>query len=517
MRTLRRVAAVGAAAVLVLALPSPALATGGDNLVQVSRGDPFAGCTIGSTPDSVVYPGAEVEPSVATNRFLPFEVVGAWQQDRWNDGGAKGLVAGFSRDGGRTFQRSVWPVSRCAPGGLNYERASDPWVSIGPEGTVYGSALPFDANSPRNTVAALTSYDGGRTWRNVTVLIDDTQPQFLDDKNSVTADPVRPGTAYQVWDRLEFTADLTGFVNGPTYLSVTRDFGRTWSTPRVIVQMAPFQQTIGNVIVADPRSGALYNFYTSIQYTDVTATAVEFVRFEVVRSTDAGATWSTPTVVAQDTSVFDVNPNTGQPLRTGSGLPFPAIDPRTGDLYMAYEGSDFTGGRYNQIQLVRSTDRGRNWGAPVRVNGDPSVPAFTPSIAVTEDGDVGVTYYDLRKLRPGNTTTLPTSTWLTVSPRGGRHFDTERQIAPVFDHNTAPDAGGLFLGDYQGLATFGDRFRALFVTTNNNTTNNRTDVHYGQFRSIEVDQRVAAVTTAGPGVAGAKAPAVAAVNRLRRR
>jgi hypothetical protein len=483
----------------------------------VSRGDPFAGCAIGSTPDSVLYPGAEVEPSVATNRFLPFEVVGAWQQDRWNDGGSRGIGSAFSRDGGRTFQRTVWPVSRCAPGGLNYERASDPWVSIGPEGTVYGSALPFDVNSPRNTVAAVTSYDGGRTWRNPTVLIDDTQPQFADDKNSVTADPVRPGTAYQVWDRLEFSPDLSEFVNGPTFLSVTRDFGRTWSTPRVIVQMAPFQQTIGNVIVADPRTGVLYNFYESIQYTDATGNEVEFARFEVVRSADAGATWSAPTIVANDSSVLPANPNTGQPLRTGFGLPFPAIDPRTGELYMAYEGSDFTAGQYNQIQLVHSTDRGRNWGAPVRVNGDPTVPAFTPSIAVTNDGDVGVTYYDLRKLRPGNTTTLPTTTWLTISPRGGRHFDHERQIAPVFDHNVAPDAGGLFLGDYQGLATFDDRFRALFVTTNNNTTNNRTDVHFGQFRSIEVDQRVAAVGSAGPRVAAAQAPAVTALHRLRRR
>jgi hypothetical protein len=235
------------------------------------------------------------------------------------------------------------------------------------------------------------------------------------------------------------------------------------------------------------------------------------------RSTDGGATWSTPTVVAQDTSVQPVNPNTGQPLRTGFGLPFPAIDPRTGELYMAYEGSDFTDGQYNQIQLVHSTDRGRNWGAPVRVNGDPSVLAFTPSIAVTNDGDVGVTYYDLRTLRPGNTTTLPTSTWLTISPRGGRHFDTERQIAPVFDHNVAPDAGGLFLGDYQGLVTFGDRFRALFVTTNANQPNNRTDVHYGQFRSIEVDQRVAAVGVAGPRVAAPPASRAVPLNRQRRR
>jgi len=516
MRTIRPVVAVGAAALLVLATPGPAGAST-DRLVQVSRGDPFAGCTVGAAPDSVVYPGAEVEPSVATNRFLPFEVVGAWQQDRWNDGGARGLVSAFSRDGGRTFQRSVWPVSRCAPGGLNYERASDPWVSIGPEGTVYGSALPFDANSPRNTIAALTSYDGGRTWRNVTVLIDDTEPQFFNDKNTVTADPVRPGSAYQVWDRLEFSADLSEFVESPTLLSTTRDFGRTWSTPKVIVDTAPFQQTIGNVIVGDHRTGALYNFYTSIQYTDATGTVVEFARFEVVRSTDGGASWGTPTVVAQDSSVLPVNPNTGQPLRTGTDLPFPAIDPRTGELYMAYEGSDFTGGRYNQIQLVHSTDRGRTWSAPVRVNGDPRVLAHTPSIAVTSDGDVGVTYYDLRTLRPDNTTTLPTSTWLTVSPRGGRHFATERQIAPVFDHNFAPDAGGLFLGDYEGLATFDDRFRALFVTTNANRPNNRTDVYFGQFQSIEVDRPVATLGIAGPRVGAAATPSAAGLLQRQRR
>jgi hypothetical protein len=67
----------------------------------------------------------------------------------------------------------------------------------------------------------------------------------------------------------------------------------------------------------------------------------------------------------------------------------------------------------------------------------------TPSIAVTEDGDVRFTYDELRTLQPGNTTKVPTSTWLTVSPRGGQKFDDERRIAPVFDLLQAPNAGGL--------------------------------------------------------------------------
>jgi photosystem II stability/assembly factor-like uncharacterized protein len=507
-----RVTLAGTAAALALTPGTAAAAGHAPDPVRVSHASPYAGCTIGGTPDSTNFTGAEVEPSVATDENRPWRVVGAWQQDRWNDGGSHGINSGFSVNGGRSFTNVPWPVSRCAAGGLNYERASDPWVSAGPDGTVYGSALSFDAATPRNAVVAITSRDGGRSWGDTTPVIADDQPQFFNDKNSVTADPVRRGSAYQVWDRLVFSADLAAFVSGPTLLSTTRDGGHTWSRPRTIVDTGPFQQTIGNVIVGDPRNGTLYDVYTSIQYTDETASAVVFVRFEVVRSTDGGRTWSRPVVIAPDTSTLDVDPNTGDVLRTGSGLPFPAVDPRTGALYVAYEGTDFTDGTYNQIQLVRSDDGGRTWTPPARVSRDFGKPAFTPSIAVTGDGDVGVTYYDVRTLRPGNTTTLPTSTWLTISPRGGRHFVREQRVAPVFDHLLAPNAGGFFLGDYQGLATAGDTFRPFFVATNTGRPANATDVFFGQFRSIDLDR-----VDAGPAVAAGRAPLAVIKHPLRQR
>ena len=489
MRTPARLATAGAVAVLIL-VPATAAGAAPDRPrpLRVSGPSPYAACTAGSTPTSTLNPGAEVEPSVTTDAHRPGRIAGVWQQDRWSDGGSHGIAAGFSSDGGRSFHEVTWPVSRCAPGGLPYDRASDPWVSTGPDGIMYGSALNFDALTARNGVAAITSYDGGRTWRNTTEVIADTEVAFGNDKNSVTADPARPGRAYQVWDRLQSSPDGSKFITGPTFLSSTRDGGRTWSAPRIIVDTAPLQQTIGNVIVGDPRTGVLYNFYTSLLFTDPSGNDLVFDRFEMVRSVDGGRTWSRPTVVAQDTGVNDVDPNDPtKVLRTSAGLAFPAIDPGTGELYLAYEGSDFTGGKYNQIQLVHSTDRGRTWSAPVRVNGDPTTPAFTPSIAVDDRGDVGISYYDLRTLRPGNTTTLPTSTWLTVSPRGGTRFGHERPVAPVFDHLLAPFAGGLFLGDYEGLAAFDETFRAFFVTTNAGPPGNPTDVFFRQLRAFDRD------------------------------
>ena len=41
---------------------------------------------------------------------------------------------------------------------------------------------------------------------------------------------------------------------------------------------------------------------------------------------------------------------------------------------------------------------------------------------------------------------------------------------------TAPNAGGFFTGDYEGLDTSGTTFKAFFVPTNSGNTSNRTDV-----------------------------------------
>src|SRR5579859_7712620 len=123
------------------------------SLTLVSGPSPYASCSIAGQPGTN-YLNAEVEPWVSINPTNPSNIIGVWQQDRWSNGGARGLVAGYSFNGGKTWKETPLPFSACAPGGLSYQRASDPWVSFGPDGTVYSIAISFNQSNNNNAVAA---------------------------------------------------------------------------------------------------------------------------------------------------------------------------------------------------------------------------------------------------------------------------------------------------------------------------------------------------------------------------
>src|SRR6266700_7887197 len=157
----------------VLALGPLSFVYAAPSVVTVSGPSPYGSCTIGGPGTN--YKNAEVEPWVSANPTNSQNIVGVWQQDRWSNGGAHGLVAGFSFDGGKSWGETTLPFSACASG-LGYERASDPWVSFGPDGTAYTVSISFNDTNNNNAVAAATSTDGGRTWQRLSVLIADNEP-----------------------------------------------------------------------------------------------------------------------------------------------------------------------------------------------------------------------------------------------------------------------------------------------------------------------------------------------------
>jgi len=275
-----------------------------------------------------------------------------------------------------------------------------------------------------------------------------------------------------VWNRL----DRNG--NGQTMFARSTDGGRSWEPARAIVEPRAFavggsdrSTTIGNRIVVlegGAQRGALVNVYTQ---TDVASGATSR-RIVAVRSFDKGLSWSVPSLVGHLRSIGTRDAATGVRVRDGNILPAVAAGP-DGTVWVAWQDARFSAGARDAIVLSRSIDGGATWSAPVAINRMAEAPAFTPAVHVRTDGRIGVLHYDLRSDTP-DPATLLADAWLITSDDGVQW--SEMHVSGPFDMTQAPNAGGLFLGDYQGLASSGGHFVALLALANRDS-NNRTDVH----------------------------------------
>ena len=439
-------------------------------LVRVSPASTLAAGCNGSPQTGTLYVDAEVEPFVAINPSNPTNLVGAWQQDRWSNGGAQGLLVGASFDGGRSWTVSAIPFAHCTGGnatnGGDFERTTDPWMAVSPGGIAYALALSFSGATlaPGSASAMLVSRsaDGGLTWGQPVTLIRDGD-QFFNDKGSITADVSDARFVYAVWDRLTIAQD------GPTWFARTLDGGASWQT-RSIYDPGPGNQTIGNQIGV-LLDGSIINVFTEIDIVAGRASA----SIRAIRSTDHGDTWSAPVTVAELLAIGATDPDTGLPVRDGSDIPAMAVD-SSGVVYVAWQDARFSSGQRDAIALSRSVDDGITWSTPVRVNSTTATAAFTPTVHVRSDGVIGVTYYDFRN-NTADPRTLPTDYWIATSTDALTF--TESHVSGPFDLDRAPDAGGLFLGDYQALTSTGSDFLPFFVQTNSGGVGNRTDVFIG--------------------------------------
>jgi len=502
---------IGAAAIAVTAVwadPPPFFK---DPLEQVSGLSPFAACIADNVPGQpgTVFLHSEVEPWIEVNPNNALHLVGGWQQDRWSNGGARGNVAGVSFDGGFTWAPVVIPkITLCSGGtvanGGDFKRATDPWVTFASNGDVYFFSLSLDIEAPpnrpagfgKNAMLVSKSTDGGLTWGDPITLIRDEDPKLLNDKNSITADPFDADFVYAVWDRLNVPVGtiilpelVLGF-KGPAMFSRTTNGGQSWEPARIIYNPGGNNQTIGNQIAVLP-DGTLLNFFNEIlNFKNSDKGNMFEFNLALIRSTNKGATWSRgqPTRAAkmQSLALFRafgvVDPDGLAPtgIRTGDVLFDVAVDlnsgsPGHGNVYAVWQDARFSGFARDEIAFAMSTDDGSTWSAPIKINQTPAgIPsgnrqAFTPSVHVSADGSVGVTYYDFRNNTP-DPTTLPTDYFIVhchpttaTSCGSGANWVGEVQLTDVsFDMRKAPLARGFFAGDYEGLTASVNKFGALF-------------------------------------------------------
>jgi hypothetical protein len=465
-----------------LALESRQLLSGG-SLNPVAPGDPFAGNTADNVSQqehlygSMLNPDSQVEPYVIANPTRANNLVGIWQQDRWSDGGARGPVVSVSMDHGNSWKAVPLPGITLTTGGT-FVRASDPWLSFAPNGDLYaislainppfGPSAPFEASESAMLVSKST--DGGLRWGDPITLIDTKDPLVLNDKETITADPTNSKYIYAVWDQLSTSAPTFPDEIGPTYFDRSTDGGKSWEPPRVIYDPGIDQATLGNQILVLP-NGNLLDVFTN--------QASGLIAF--VQSTDHGATWSpNPTDIATNNfGGFVFDPNNFQFVRTADTFQEAAVDPKSGNLYVVWQDGRFTQDLGVSVAFTMSTDGGQTWSNPIPINQTPTnIPigdqqAFLPKVAVAGDGTVAVTYYDFRNAASGPG--LPADAWAVLanpsSPAnlpGGLtnpgNWDHEvRLTVSSFDMEQAPVATGLFVGDYDGLTSSGNKFLAFFA------------------------------------------------------
>lgn len=464
------------AAALVAPSASAGPGAAGPN-VKVSGASPFAGCTADNVAGQAGtnYLNSEVEPwvevsSVDRNGDGAADMVGAYQQDRWSNGGARGIVASVFYAG--AWQQVVIPgVSKCSGGA--FDRATDPWVAISPNGDAYVMTLTFQ-DYPTFSTSILyvnKSTDGGLTWGPPTELIRDDSLFAFNDKNSMTADPFDSNYVYGIWDRSRFPSDkrevhsISGFprsFRSDAIFTRTTNGGQSWEPARPIFAPKANQFGIGHqiaVVLAGPHAGRLVDTFMLFHGSGSNKKGQEIA---VLISDDRGATWSKPVTVSKALPGFVSDPDDGTPVRTGDIIPDIGAGPN-GELYIVWQEASLASSG-SAIAFSKSLDGGSTWSTPVRVNTRPDVQAFTASVEALADGTIGVTHYDLRFNTP-DAATLPTDYWFLHSHDGGTTWLETRVTPASFDLKLAPFAGGLFLGDYLGLATSGGQFLTMFTKT----------------------------------------------------
>ena len=229
-----------------------------------------------------------------------------------SEGKGLGLVAVQKSTDGSHWGKPVIAVQD--PGVSHPEWASltidtnpgSPWVN-----SIYLSAeMVLDYGQNKNQVVVSHSTDGGATWTQTAV---EPVQQYPNEDNYTSTAVGKDGTVYVTWLRCRGTSQSGLCPTLSPTVSKSTDGGNTWSAPHEAakVQM-PLYWLLPNtnpsigvdnlpMVTVDNSSGP----YSGNLYVAMYTWTGAYVRVQVIRSTDGGATWSQPATVAPQTATHD--------------------------------------------------------------------------------------------------------------------------------------------------------------------------------------------------------------------
>lgn len=424
----------------------------------------------GSGPTNVLLARNRTETSVAVDPLHPSVIV-VGSNTNYDAPVSGNLPTGFyaSQNGGKSFSQGNVPL--LSP----YATGADPTVAVAASGTIFFSYLgetPAYCSSGHSAVLLSRSFDHGRSF-GTPVLID---ANAADDKPSmaVESEPRAPAHLFVVWTRWHN-------VGSDIWLSRSLDGGRSFSRP--IMLYSSKLDNFGPTPVVGP-GHRLYVFWS--EFPESNLSAAPPTRILLRRSFDDGAHFESVQVPVH---TFASIPRMTQPgsLRN---LTMPAAGvANNGTIYLGWSRvtRNKGGGVVNaDIDLARSTNGGRTWTGPVRVNDSGGGDRFMPALSVLANNSVGIAFYDRRR-----------SSWqldvyaarVTYGSKTqiSRNIRVTKALSPIGDivyyaPGSTCFSPGRFFGDYIGAAACGRLDLCIAWTDTQLRVYQETDIWFARVR-----------------------------------
>lgn len=347
----------------------------------------------------------------------------------------------YSNDGGTTW--TVGTLTEPVTGVWG-----DPVVFTDTAGAFYYAHLSYPPTGNWiDRIVVQKSTNGGVSWGSGSWAgLNGTKAQ---DKEALIVNQAN-NEIYMSWTQFDNYGSSGALDSSVILFSKSSDGGQTWSNAKRINKIAgdciDSDNTMEGAIPTVGANGDIYVIWTG-------PNGIVFNK-----STDGGNTW-----MAQETPVvstpggWDYN-ITG--LQRCNGLPQSVVDlsggPNHGTIYVNWT-DQRNGSTDTDVFLVKSTDGGQTWSAPIRVNDDPAGrQQFLTWMTIDQtNGKIYCVFYDRRNYA---STSAQTDVYLAVSSDGGNTFANYK-----INQNPFTPSPAIFFGDYISISAHNNVVRPMWM------------------------------------------------------
>lgn len=395
------------------------------------------------------------EVTIRINPKNPNQVVGGANLDnifRSGDGGATWTATQLSDP-----VNGVW---------------GDPIVFTDTAGNFFYSHLsnPPSAGSWVDRIVFTKSTDGGATWWPTGTAVGKNGTK-VQDKEGIVVNRVN-NEIYVTWTQFDNYGSSSPSDSSIILFSKSTDDGLTWSTPvRISADAGDCVDSDNTMEGAVPAVGPAGEIY-------VVWTGPNGLVFN--KSLDGGITWLPhETNITTMPGGWDYNI---AGLQRCNGLPQTLCDlsggPNNGTIYVNWT-DQRNGTGDTDVWLVKSTDGGNTWTAPLRVNDDaPGRQQFLTWMDLDIiTGNLYCVFYDRRNFAA---TSQQTDVYIAKSVDGGNSFSNYKINQTSFVPSPA-----IFFGDYTGISAYNNMVRPIWMAYSSGTLSAWTALIDGATMSID--------------------------------